>query len=75
MSYYLGLELAQIYSSKKKKINKESILAVLLFQLESSKVMEFLYSNKDIYVFFFADSKIWIFFLSINNFSISLVND
>lgn len=61
MSYYLGLELAQIYSSKK-KINKESILAVLLFQLESSKVMEFLYSNKDIYVFFFADSKIWIFF-------------
>lgn len=51
MSYYLGLELAQIYSSKKKKINKESILAVLLFQLESSKVMEFLYSNKDIYVF------------------------
>lgn len=61
MSYYLGLELAQIYSLKK-KINKESILAVLLFQLESSKVMEFLYSNKDIYVFFFADSKIWIFF-------------
>lgn len=59
MSYYLGLELAQIYSSKK-KINKESILAVLLFQLESSKVMEFLYSN--IYVFFFADSKNMDFF-------------
>lgn len=39
MSYYLGLELAQIYCcasekrKKKKKKNGESIVAVLLFQV------------------------------------------